>query len=410
MPRPPASRYGRTVYLGHNDTRPVFLRRRPLAAQAGATNYDEAWLQELLFRCPEILPIGELDEAFGPAVPLCMELETPAGYVDLACISPSGRLTLVECKLWRNPEARRTVIAQILDYAKELNRWSYEDLDQAVRRAREPDGNPGSLFALVREQHGSLEEASFVDNVTRSLAAGRFLLLVVGDGIREDLERIADYLRQFAGIRFTFGLVELAILELPTADAPGGLIVEPRILARTVEIERGIVRMEDGKPVLDPPSPPPRPSNGRRPLTDEEFRDAVSHLDVALPGRLDRFFEKARALGLVVSAGGASRILHWMREDGKVNFGTLYWDGTVNTNYIAYSAEDIGDIELGVSYLKALAKLIPGSEVRTKGNAWTWRVVADGRLPRIAQLLDCSDEWLSAIRQTMDAWTRHTGD
>ncbi len=34
---------------------------------------------------------------------------------------------LVEAKLWRNPEARRKVIGQILDYAKELSRWNYED-------------------------------------------------------------------------------------------------------------------------------------------------------------------------------------------------------------------------------------------------------------------------------------------
>ena len=46
-----------------------------MTAQPGAATYDEAWLQDLLFRCPEILPIGELDEAFGPAIPLCRELD-----------------------------------------------------------------------------------------------------------------------------------------------------------------------------------------------------------------------------------------------------------------------------------------------------------------------------------------------
>ena len=29
---------------------------------------------------------------------------------------------LIECKLWRNPEARREVVGQILDYAKVLTR------------------------------------------------------------------------------------------------------------------------------------------------------------------------------------------------------------------------------------------------------------------------------------------------
>ncbi len=411
MPRPPPSRYGRTIYLPRDDARPVFLRRQRMTAQPGGSTYDEAWLQDLLFRCPEILPIGELDEAFGPAIPLCRELETPAGPIDNAYVNPSGRLTLVECKLWRNPEARRKVIAQILDYAKELNRWSWEDLDQAVRRARKPEGDSHGPFDLVRKELESPDEASFVDGVTRNLASGRFLLLVVGDGIREDVERIAGYLRQFTGILFTFGLVELALLELPTRDAPAGLIVEPRILARTVEIERGVIRMRDGKPEIAPPPTPSPTPGGRRPITEDEFYREITRRDNALPDRLRAFFERVEDLGLVVSAGEASLMLHWFREDGKkVNFGTLNRDGTLNTNFIAWSAAEAGDIGLAVSYHAAVSKLIPGSGVLKKGNTWSWRVVVDGRLPRFADLLDHSDEWLNAIRETMEAWNRHAAD
>ena len=55
----------------------------------------------------------------GP-VPICTELSTPAGAIDNFMVTPSGLPVLVECKLWRNPEGRREVIGQILDYAKEL--------------------------------------------------------------------------------------------------------------------------------------------------------------------------------------------------------------------------------------------------------------------------------------------------
>ena len=51
------------------------------------------------------------------------ELKTPAGPIDNFMVTPSGLPVLVECKLWRNPEARRQVVGQILDYAKELSRW-----------------------------------------------------------------------------------------------------------------------------------------------------------------------------------------------------------------------------------------------------------------------------------------------
>jgi hypothetical protein len=84
----------------------------------GKGKYSEEWLQRLLFRHPESLPIAEIDASFSGLIPLCMELDTNAGPIDAVFVTPSGRLALLETTLWRNPEARREVIGQILDYAK----------------------------------------------------------------------------------------------------------------------------------------------------------------------------------------------------------------------------------------------------------------------------------------------------
>jgi hypothetical protein len=45
-------------------------------------------------------------------------------------ITPNGDIAIIETKLWRNPDARRKVIAQILDYANELSKWTYEDMQR----------------------------------------------------------------------------------------------------------------------------------------------------------------------------------------------------------------------------------------------------------------------------------------
>lgn len=60
---------------------------------------NEAWLRDTLLAHPELLPIRDLDPACAPLVPLCRELRTEAGPLDLAFINQFGRLTLVECKL-----------------------------------------------------------------------------------------------------------------------------------------------------------------------------------------------------------------------------------------------------------------------------------------------------------------------
>ena len=262
----------------------------------------------------------------------------------------------------------------------------------------------------MQEQNDTIDEQTFVDDVTRNLRSGRFLLLVVGDGIREGVERIADYLRQSAGIRFTFGLVELAIFDMPDGSA-SGIIVEPRVLARTFEIERAVVRLADaGMVVEDPPSTgTPIPDDGRRrtPITEREFYQQIERIDAALPARLRGFFERCWEDGLEVTLSRASYILHWRRNDGrKVNFGTLFPNGDLNTNYIVDNAKEIGDPQIGVDYLEAVARLVPGATVRKEGKYWTWRVVVGGRKPKLADALDQSDEWLTAIERAIVAFSR----
>jgi hypothetical protein len=69
-------------------------------------------------------------------VPICRQLNVTGLSIDALFATPDGRLALLEVKLWRNPEARREVIGQVLDYAERLTRWNYETLDAAVPAAR----------------------------------------------------------------------------------------------------------------------------------------------------------------------------------------------------------------------------------------------------------------------------------
>src|SRR5437773_684889 len=70
-------------------------------------SFNENWIQELIHNNPDVLPINEIESAFAPAIPIGREISTTAGSLDNLFISPDGYLTMVEAKLWRNPEARR---------------------------------------------------------------------------------------------------------------------------------------------------------------------------------------------------------------------------------------------------------------------------------------------------------------
>jgi hypothetical protein len=265
----------------------------PLSMESSGNAVSEADIQALIHAHPACLPIAEIDPMFSRAVPICTELNTLAGAIDNFMVTPSGLPVLVECKLWRNPEGRREVVGQILDYAKELSRWSSSDLQREVRRRLKREGNP--LLEMVQAVDPAVDEMQFNDALTANLRRGRFLLLIVGDGIREGVEAIAEYLQVHAGLHFSLGLVELPIYIMPNGDR----LVAPRVLLRTTVITRNVVALPDGYGVQDEaqnPSDAEEINTDRSVLGDEqrlfwmEFLDGLKLDDpeqpMARPARL----------------------------------------------------------------------------------------------------------------------------
>ena len=215
------------------------LERIPLTSSANG-QMSERWLQEALFASPEALPVREIDPHIGPLIPVCMEIETGSGPADILFVTPTGQVVLVETKLWRNPEARREVIGQILDYAKQLTTWSYEVLDQKAALAA--GGRTNFLLDRLKDRHPEVDEATFVDGVRRSLTSGDFLLLIVGDGIRYGAEALVAFLERYGHLRFGLGLVEVAAYLLPD----GSTMLQPRVLAKTEILQRTLLMGPNG--------------------------------------------------------------------------------------------------------------------------------------------------------------------
>lgn len=253
------------------------------AGSAEARGYDEAFIQRLVLGHPALLPLNEIDPTCVDPIPVCDELPTRAGPVDIFMITPTGMPVLVECKLWNNPQARREVVGQIIDYAKELQRWSYEDLQRACAGRK---GSNFELFEFVSSHADGLDQKSFVDSVTRNLRDGRCVLLVVGDGIREGVEAIGEYLTGSGALQFSFGLVELPVFETPT----GQRVVTPRTLAKTTIIGRyvfgiapdGAPRLIDDISVAETEGDDP-PSEAKRLVSEENlafWTDVLANLEL----------------------------------------------------------------------------------------------------------------------------------
>jgi len=217
---------------------------------------DEEWLQALIHARPEILPVSDFDEGIGQLIPLGREIATNAGPLDLLFATSQGQLIVVETKLWKNPEKHRVVVAQVIDYAKELASWSYDDLDTAVlASSRNLQESPARSIRDRFTQYFANQERDFhefQENLIASLNHGRFLLLIVGDRISPNVAMLSAAIHGAPGLEFQFGLVELQMHPIQIGqDWP--LLIVPEIVGRTVEETRAVVRIQyqGARPTVD---------------------------------------------------------------------------------------------------------------------------------------------------------------
>jgi hypothetical protein len=177
---------------------------------------DEAHLQNLLTDDVNTLPLDEIgyDTKF---VTIGKEVGLQNGSLDVLAISPQGHIALIETKLNKNPEVKRTVVGQILGYAAYLWNKSYEDIENNYFKkflSQQKINFSGSLFDYMKEKLGddSISEEEFRDGLEKRLRLGSFTLLIVVDQANQELIDIANYLNDRTGQEIDFYVIEMELV------------------------------------------------------------------------------------------------------------------------------------------------------------------------------------------------------
>ena len=105
--------------------------------------------------------------------------------VDHLIIDQDAVPTLAELKRGSNPEIRRTIIGQLLEYAAHASEtWTAEELRDAFERRIEAQGrDPRDELAALLQSDGEPDVDGFWEDVSTNLAAKRLRLLFVADDI-----------------------------------------------------------------------------------------------------------------------------------------------------------------------------------------------------------------------------------
>lgn len=404
------------------------LSLMPISLSASVGGYDEAWLQELLFANPELMPMDRIDAGSGAMLPLCRELPIARSggvvFLDLLGVTPQGRLVLVECKLWRNPQARREVVAQVIEYAGLMRGWTYGDLTAKLKqRCGWTGANP--IFEHARALWPDLDEAVFVDRISRSLDAADFHLIIAGDGIRSDVQVLARQINE-SGSKARLSLVEFQIWRATTGDT----VVLPWLPVKTELIEQRVtVAADNGRQLkvqevrIDDPNVS-RPA-GREPADYDQVGKPVDPERAANAERTRQFWARfirtvrfdhpeqtAPTYGgpnWVRIALGAGHRLTVYRQSGKEAMGV----------YMPLNAEkDIGLVAMVEAELDGMKQesgleleLVPRTSDPSIHDLWvTASTQGLSEDEQIAWLADTANRMVTLLRPKLSAWEREAED
>jgi hypothetical protein len=195
-------------------------------------------LQMLLQRYPQVIPGRQIDPASeDPPRFVLLRREMPVGgwSLDHLYVDQRGILTLVETKLIQNPESRREVIGQVIEYAANTNEsWAYGRARQYATEFWSKEGR--ELNEVLLEEFGEdLDIESFWGIVEENLKDGRIRLIIAADELRAEVRRMIEYLNREMQNAEVLGL-ELKCYGQESTP----LVLVPRLVGQTRLMQPGV--------------------------------------------------------------------------------------------------------------------------------------------------------------------------
>lgn len=182
---------------------------------------SEEQLQTFLRDHAELIPVDEIELGTPPLLCIGWEVGVASGSEDLLYIDETGLMTVVETKLRKNPESRREVVGQILEYASYASEWTVEEVEAKAQRflssAECPREYRGLTFqqALRRflDKTGSpaVEDFSypnFLGGIRANLEQGRVRLIIAIDEPPPSLLRTVEFVNRYSE-HFEMYLIQL---------------------------------------------------------------------------------------------------------------------------------------------------------------------------------------------------------
>ena len=151
--------------------------------------------------------------------------------IDHLIIDQDAVPTLAEVKRGSNPEIRRAIVGQLLEYAAHASRtWTADDLRRTFEESVNAQGHdPVEVLGRLLRSDGEPDADGFWENVATNLSARRIRLLFVADEIPDPLERVVEFLNE------QMPNIEVLAIEIKQFRGGQTQTLVPRVLGRTAK-------------------------------------------------------------------------------------------------------------------------------------------------------------------------------
>ena len=267
--------------------------------------------------------------------------------IDHLIIDQDAVPTLAEVKRGTNPEIRRTVVGQMLEYAAHASQtWTADELrrtfeESASARGLDPIGELGKLL----QSDGEPDADAFWQSVVTNLSARRLRLLFIADDIPDPLERVVEFLNS------QMPNIEVLAVEIKRFQGRSAQTLVPRIIGRIAGSE------SHGT------------SGSRRKLTRESFLRKFNSVEASAGA--------GRLLEVAVDSGAQ---LVWGSSSVSVRIDCSAWPYPVTVAWLTLPSISgwmgMREISFGAAIFAGYDP--PGKELRDILNRWVGQFSNDG--------------------------------
>ena len=255
--------------------------------------------------------------------------------IDHLIVDQDAVPTLAEVKRGSNPEIRRTVVGQMLEYAAHASQtWTADELRRTFEESAGARGlDPIEELGKLLQSDGEPDADAFWQSVVTNLSARRLRLLFIADDIPDPLERVVEFLNA------QMPNIEVLAVEIKRFQGRSTQTLVPRIIGRIAgSASHGT-------------------SGSRRRLTRESFLSEFNSVEASAGA--------ARRLLDVALESGAQ--LGWGSSSVTVRINCSAWPYPVTVAWL--NLPSISSGWMGLRYASFGAAIFP--RLRLRSTAWT---------------------------------------